>query len=126
MAMSTPYEFIELDLHIGKFEFVEALVTAGVKRFDESTEKIKGFSEDQRLYAMATFVAIEAAGLDLPLKQMLLNNSRLSSMMAELLNLDSLDVRDLRIMVDLMPFPPVKGAGSLSKEECIAYLKQKL
>ena len=83
-------------------------------------------SKGEQLRLMATIVADTAHHLALSLRQMLINNSRLSSMIAKTLNPESLNTRQLHIMVDLMPVPPGVGTVNLKKKECIAYLKHKL
>jgi hypothetical protein len=124
--MTTPVKPIKLSLDMPQDDYVTLIGTAGLEAYNKYAENLNNLPESLRLAMLAKFVASAASGLDVRLRQLLLNNYELCSMMAKKLPLDSLNIGDLRIMVELSPIPPNGGAGKFTKAECIVYLKQTL
>jgi hypothetical protein len=124
--MTTPVKPVKLSLDMPQDDYVTVIGTAGLEAYNKYAENLNNLPESLRLAMLAKFVASAASGLDVQLRQLLLNNYQLCSMMANKLPLDSLNIRELRIMVDLTPNPPKGGSGKFTKAECIAYLKQTL
>jgi len=102
------------------------LAQGGLEAYNKYAEKLNSLPESLRLAMLAKVVTTAASGFDVQLRQLLLNNSQLCSMMANKFSLDRLNIRDLRIMVEVTPIPPNGGAGKFTKAESIAYLKQTL
>ena len=124
--MTTPVKPIKLSLDMPQDDYVTLIGTAGLEAYNKYAENQNNLPESLRLAMLAKFVASAASGLDVQLRQLLLENYQLCSMMANKLPLDSLNIGDLRIMVEMTLFPPNGGAGKFTKAECIAYLKQTL